>query len=401
MTHKKMDTEKPQPAAETAPAAKPRRRFGWIIIAVVCLMAAGIVALASLRGNTGPSTDEKKTVTVGVVRVTREDIFNEEKIPGEFRAYVEVDVHAKVSGYVDQMNVDFGDRVKDGQLLATLEVPELHDELNNARAALQRAGADYTNYHLIYTRLNGVNDQHPNLIAPQELDTARSKDDTAAAAVAAAKADVARYETLVKYTQITAPFDGVVTHRYADKGSLIQAATGSDTQTMPLVRVSDNFHLRMDFPVSVKYVKDVQMGKPVSVRVDSLDGKTFTGKITRFTQRVNDDTRTMMTEIEVANPDLEIVPGMYATVIWKVEQRPQVLVLPTQAVGGGNESSVYVVNANHEIETRPVKLGLEMPEKYEIVSGLQENDLVMVGNRAFVHPGQKVEVKLIDQPVIP
>ena len=231
-------------------------------------------------------------------------------------------MNAKVSGYVDKMNVDFGDKVKEGQLLATLLVPELKDELDSARAAQGRAEADYKNAHLIYTRLVGVNNEHSNLVAQQDIDTAEAKDSVAAAALASAKADVEKYQTLVGYTQITAPFDGVVTMRYADPGALIQAGTASDTQAKPLVRVSDNYRLRLDFPVSVAYVKDIHLGDKVEVRVQSLDNKRFTGEVSRFTDKVNNDTRTMITEIEVPNPNLELVPGMYAAVVLKVEQRP-------------------------------------------------------------------------------
>ena len=204
--------------------------------------------------------------------------------------------------------MDFGDQVKAGQLLATLEVPELQDELNSAIAAEQHAAADYKNAHLDYTRLVAVNQGHPNLVAQQDLDTAEAKDLSAAAAVAAAKADAKKFQTMVDYTRITAPFAGVVTRRYADPGALIQAGTASDTQARSLVRVSDNYRLRLDFPVTVDYVKDVRLGDSVTVRVDSLNSKTFTGTISRFTHDVNDDTRTMTTEIEVPNQDLELVP---------------------------------------------------------------------------------------------
>jgi RND family efflux transporter MFP subunit len=200
---------------------------------------------------------------------------------------------------------------------------------------------------------------------------------------------------MVSYTQITAPFDGVVTHRYADPGTLIQAGTSSDTQALPLVRVSDNYRLRLDFPVTVDYVKDVQLGDSVEVRVDSLNGKTFTGKISRFTHDVDDNTRTMMTEIEVPNPNLQLVPGMYATVVLNVEKHLQALAVPTEAVSGEKTPTVYVVNHDNQIEERAVKLGLETPDKYEILSGLNEGDLVVVGNRSGFQTGQKVEPKLI------
>ncbi len=332
---------------------------------------------------------------VAVARVSRQDLYNEVTCTAEFRPYMEVELHAKVSGYVREIKVDFGDRVKAGQLLATLEVPELQDELHNAIATQQKAEADYTNAHLIYMRLAAVNKQHPNLVAQQELDTAEAKDRTTTAAIAATKAEVARFNTLVDYTRITAPFDGVITKRYADPGALIQAGTTSDTQSLPLVRVSDNYRLRLDFPVSLPYVKDTHVGDPVEVRVESLGGKCFTGVITRTTDRVEEQTRTMTTEIEVPNPDLRLVPGMYATVVLKVERHPQALAIPTEAISADRGTSVYVVNSEQEIEDRPVTLGLETPGRYEVVAGLKEGDLVMIGGRSQVKPGQKVEAKLI------
>jgi RND family efflux transporter MFP subunit len=194
---------------------------------------------------------------------------------------------------------------------------------------------------------------------------------------------------MVGYTQITAPFDGVVTHRYADPGTLI------DAQGKPLVRVSDNYRLRLDFPVTVDYVKDVKLGDAVTVRVDSLNGKTFTGKISRFTHEVDDNTRTMITEIEVPNADLELIPGMYATVVLKVEKRLQALAVPTEAVVGEKTPTVYVVNRDNQIEERAVKLGLETPDDYEVLSGLREGDLVIIGNHSGFQAGQKVEPKLV------
>ena len=335
-------------------------------------------------------------VTVAVAQVTRQDLYNGVNYTAEFRPYVEVELHAKVSGFVREMKVDFGDRVKAGQLLATLEVPELQDELHNAIAMEQKAEADYTNAHLIYMRLAAVNKEHPNLVAQQDLDTADAKDRNTAAAIAATKADVGKYNTLVAYTFITAPFDGVITKRYADPGALIQAGTTSDTQALPLVRVSDNYRLRLDFPVEVKYVKDTHVGDSVDIRVDSMGGKSFTGIITRTTDRVEEQTRTMITEIEVPNPDLKLVPGMYATVVLKVANHPHALAIPTEAVSAGQESSVYLVNDQRQIEERPVTLGLETSTSREVLAGLKEGDLVLIGSRSQVKPGQKVEPKVID-----
>lgn len=402
-----------EPPDQPPPAAQPRPpgqkvtariignvgRLDWRI--VFALLAAAMV-VPLWRGATGhartttASEPQIARQPVAVAQVTREDLYNQLTFPAEFRPYLQVELHAKVSGFLEEIQVDIGDKVKRGQLLAKLEVPELQSELDRALAAEKRARADYKDAHLIYTRLLEVNKTSHNAVAQQELDAAETRDITAEAAVAAAKADVEKYQTMVAYTQITAPFDGVVTRRYADPGTLIQAGIASSTQSLPLVRLSDNYRLRLDFPVSVAYVKDIRIGDAVEVKVDSLGGKSFAGIISRCAQKVDEETRTMITEIEVPNPNLEIVPGMYATLALKVDQRPKVLTVPTEAVSVGKTRSIYVINANDELEERAVTLGLETSTRYEIVSGLKEGDLVLIGRRGQARPGQKVAPKLID-----
>ena len=382
------------------PAEEQSGRRRWRLVLIGVGIAAAALYLFLRPGQPGAPPSVESVLTVAAARVVRQDMYNVVPIPAEFRPYLQSELHAMVTGYISQMNVDFGDKVKKGEILATLEVPELFDELHNAQARKQQAEADYANAHLIYTRLLEVNKQHRNLVAQQDIDTAQSKDANSAAAIAAAKADVEKYETLVNYTKIVAPYDGVITKRSADPGALVQAGTSSD-RSMPLVRVSDNYHLRLDFPVSVDYVQDVHMGDPVTVRVDSLGGKTFTGKITRFTDNVNDETRTMTTEMELDNPNLEIVPGMYAVAQFKFDRHPNTLAIPTQAVSNPREPVVYVINSRNEIEARPVKLGVEMPDKYEVTEGLKDGELVVMGNASQVHPGQKVEAKLVNQQANP
>src|SRR5262249_26362345 len=157
-------------------------------------------------------------------------------------------------------------------------------------------------------------------------------------------------------TKITAPFAGVITRRYVDPGALIQA--GTSTQTQPLVHLAENSLLRLDFPVSVDYVSGVRPHASVSVRVDSLHGHDFEGKVTRFSNRIDDSTRTMIVETEVENPAFEIVPGMYATVTLKVDERAHALAIPVEAVPPGGKS-VLLVNSAMRVEDRPVRLGLE------------------------------------------
>jgi RND family efflux transporter MFP subunit len=375
---------------------KMKKSLAAVLVAIVLVIVLGSVWLTHRAHDRTPAADETNNLpSAAVSKVMRQDVFKQVTIPAEFRPYVEAMLNAKVSGYVNKMNVDFGDAVKAGQLLATIEVPELQNQLDNAMATEQKTEADYTNANLIYTRLVAVNHDHPNLVAQQDLDTAEANDHSTAAAIAAAKADVERYQTLVSYTNITAPFDGVVTWRYADPGALIQAGTSSDSQSLPLVRVSDNYLLRLDFPVSEQYVQDINVGDAIQVRVESLGSKTFSGKITRFTDKVDEDTRTMMVEIQVPNPKLTLVPGMYATVVLNVEKHAGALVIPTQAVNGDKSTSVFVINQDNQLEKRAVTLGLETPDKYEVLSGLQEGDLVVVGDHSELQAGQKVEPKLV------
>jgi RND family efflux transporter MFP subunit len=397
-----ISTEPAKPVSEQ-PEAPPKqfrlptllRRLDWRAVCVLLIAAIVIPVWRATNSHAKPETATNHTTTVAVAKVLRQDLYNELSIPAEFRPYQQVELHAKVSGYLQQINVDIGDRVKAGQLLAKLEVPELKDELDRATAAQKRAEADYNNAHLIFTRLTAVDKANPNLVAQQELDSAQAKDQTAEAAIAAAKADVEKYETMLAYTRITAPFDGVVTRRYADPGALIQAGTASETQSLPLVRISDNSKLRLDFPVSVAYVRDIHNGDPVEMRVESMGGKIINGKIVRSTQKVDEETRTMITEVEVPNPDFELVPGMYATAILKVQKRPQVLTIPTEAISSSQKTTVYVVDASNQIQERTITLGLETPTHYEVVSGLNDGDLVLVGSRTQVHPGEKVETKVI------
>jgi RND family efflux transporter MFP subunit len=387
-----MNTATPVNDPPSRPRFMRRSRLGWGLAIVAGIAVATLVLFRPWQERAAASS-VVALPAVAVAKVDREDLYRQISIPAEFRAYNEVDVHAKVSGYVQRMNVDIGDKVKAGQLLAVLEIPELGDELDHAVATQRRAAADYKDAHLAYTRLIQVNKDHPNLIAQQDLDTAEARDATAEGALAAAKSDVNKDQTLVGYTRITAPFGGVITKRYVDPGSLIQAGTAS--QAVPILRVSDNLRLRLDFPVPVDYVSGIRVDEPLTVRIDSLGGRTLEGKISRFTDHIDENTRTMTAEIEVANQKLEFVPGMYATVTLKVDERRNVLAVPVEAVPSGGKT-VAVVNAANQVEERPIELGLETPGKYEVLSGLNEGDLVVIGNVAQLRAGQKVAPQLTE-----
>ena len=362
--------------------------------------------------------------TVAVAKATVEDLSHGLVLTAEFKPYQEVDLMAKVAGYVKQINVDVGDRVTEGQVLAILEIPEMADDRARAQAALDRSRAEVTRAqdqirqaqsaydiaHLTYTRLSDVSKQKPGLIAQQEIDDAHGKDLVADAQVSGAKSNLAaaqeqvhvneaelqRIKTLFDYTKVTAPFSGVVTKRFADKGSMIQAGTSSSSQAMPLVRLSENSLLRLILPVPESAVPTVHLGQQVDVRVPTLK-RSFPGKVERFADKLSVATRTMDTEVDVSNPSLVIIPGMYAEVDLNLDSRHGVLVAPVTAVDvGSNDSSgqVAVVTPENHIEIRKVQLGLQTSTKVEIRSGLKEGDLVVVGSRTGLQAGQEVKPKI-------
>lgn len=353
-----------------------------------------------------------------VVPVTRGPLASTLTIAGQFEPYQQVDLHAKVSGYIRWIKVDIGDRVHQGEVLAALEVPELQDQLQGAQAqvrytqseitrAQSEVASDEANYsalHAEYTRLDQASKQRPGLIAEQELDDARAKDQQAQAQVNVAKAaldamqqqlgvsqaDTHRVQTLANYEQIVSPFNGVVTMRYADTGSLIQAGTSSNTQSMPVVQVAQSDLLRLRMPVPESDVPYISVGSPVQIKV-SATGRTFTGKIIRFTRALDANTRTMLTEVDVPNPDLTLSPGMYAQTIIQLKQKPKALMLPTQAVlQNGNQNYVLALDGSNHVQRRDVTTGIQTADRTEIISGLREGDRVIASGQSGYQVGEAV-----------
>jgi RND family efflux transporter MFP subunit len=301
---------------------------------------------------------------------------------------------AKVAGYVKSINVDVGSRVAAGQLIATLEIPEMADDLARAKATLersqsevarardelQRAGSVRDIAHLSYSRLANVSKARPGLVAQQEIDDAQSKDIVAEAQIASARsalesaqqqvhvsnAELDRVKTMLNYTRVTAPFAGVITKRYADTGSMIQAGTASTTQAMPLVQLAENTRLRLILPVPESAVATAHVGQQVEVRAPTLK-RSFPGKVSRFADSLAPDTRTMHTEVDVPNPNWALIPGMYAEVNLGLERREHVLTIPVTAVHDGQ---AFVVSPAHRVEIRKIETGLETADRVEVRSGL-------------------------------
>jgi len=414
----KMETENTNwasPAVTTAEPGKPAKASRkWRLLLVPAGAILVLIGWQSSHGKPTPIPEAEATVTVPVAKVARENLTRNRTFEAEFRPYQTVDLHANVAGFVQSINVDIGDRVHAGDVLAVLSIPELKEDVERAAATELRdekkvlqATAAHDDAHLTRTRLASIDQAKPHLVAKQDLDTALAKDLAAEAALAAAEQDVQvsraeinKLEAIRDYCKITAPFSGVITKRYADEGALIQGGVSPSGAAMPLVRLAQNEKLRLDFPISVSYVQYIKVGDPVEIRILGT-GQTITGKISRFTRDVDMATRTMETEVDVANPDLAITPGVYAEVSLRVEDRKNTLAVPASALSSLKSPTAMVLTADNKVEERPLKLGLATADKFEVLSGLNENDLVIVGSRANVRPGQKVEPKLMETGGLP
>lgn len=402
---------------------KPRREIPRTCAGT--LIAALLLASSCSRpGQSAPERDTGAAPTAPVVKVRRRNLTNEFEIASEFRPFQEIDVHAKESGYVKQLDIDWGTHVKTGQLMAVLEIPELEEQIDHDRAAEQRSEQDlarakeeltrdrsaYQVAHLTYTRLEGVQKTNPGLVAQEEVDVSEGKDretnaevsasqDAVSAAqeeLAAAKATLQKDQDLFSYARITAPFDGVVTELDAYTGALLPAGTSTSQNGLALCHLAQNDLLRLVIPVPESAVPDVHIGEPVQVRVTALK-RTFQGKVTRFSGQIDLETRTMHTEVQVPNPNYQLVPGMYADVALPVAESERALSVPVQAVTRvGNKAFAYCVNRNNQIEIRPVTLGLETRDWIEILSGVAEGERVVVGNTGQLRAGQVVTPKLIE-----
>lgn len=404
---------------------KFRRLRSWATGISIAFVGVLAVSLSACSGGSGSKVEanSSSTMTVGVTRVTKKTLSRQITLSSELVPFQEIDVYAKESGYVQKLNVDYGSHVKQGQVMATLEIPELLAQLNedeaevkNASNQVSRAGnelkrdeAKYNALHLEYTRLNTVFQTQPGIVAQQEVDDSQGKDLAAASQVDAgkaaleaaqsdlvrAKARLTRDQTLYDYSKIVAPFSGVVTQRYANLGALVQAGTTSSTQAMPIVRLSQDDLFRLVIPVPESYVRYIKVGDPVNVRVPSLN-RSFPGKVTRFSVDVRQDTRTMHTEVDVQNRDRMLMPGLYAEADVSLEHRQDIPAIPLQAINHeSDKTTVFVVASNNEIEDRPITLGIQTATDAEVLTGLSEGEQVVVSDRSGLKPGQKVHPQTV------
>jgi RND family efflux transporter MFP subunit len=392
--------------------------LAWILFLAIGLSSSCTRRDVSAKTNDSPISAVEE---VGTAAVTLRPVAQRLTLSSELVPFQEIEVYAKEAGYVKELNVDYGSHVRKGQIMAVLEVPELQAQLDEDKAAIRaqqdqvaraesevgRAKAQHNMVHLQYQRLAGVAKAKAGLVAQQEVDDAEGKDLAAESQMDAAKgtyqgaqsqlvvaqAKLSHDQALYDYSKITAPFDGVVTQRYANLGALMQAGTTS-TQATPLVRLSDESLYRLVIPVPESDVKYIHVGDPVAVRVPSLNDLTVRGKVARFSVDVSGATRTMHTEVDIPNANGKLIPGTYAEADIMLGSNPAALVVPLQAIDRqGDQTSVMVVDPDNRIQIKQVTLGIQMPDYVAVTSGLAAGEQVVVTDRSGLKTGQTVKAK--------
>lgn len=393
------------------------------VIPTTSLVLSLLLASSCSTETTGAASASPATqdaVTVSVAKVERRDLVDQFHATGSIVPFEQVTVYSRMTGYLKSIGVDIGDRVRKGDLLAEVEAPEMESRLLEKRAAVlkaeatverakaevERRRAELEFSEVSHKRLKGVYEREPDVIPEQEVDRARAdlgvtraklrsaetEVRVAEATVAAAKAAVATIKTLTGFARITAPLTGVITERFVDPGSLIQEASSSRTQVSPIVSIARLDRLRLIVDVPEPSVLHVRRGGLAVVEVPALPGESFPARVARMATVLDPASRTMRTEIEMANPGQRLRPGMTAKVSLELRRIDGALTAPIAALRTeGDAGFVFVVDAG-VAKRVAVATGMESPEWVEIVDGLEDSDQVVVAAAGALRDGDQVRV---------
>lgn len=338
------------------------------------LTAAGTAAI--LAGMTAVAQSD--ALRVRCVRPDRGEVTRFITLPGRIAALQQATLYAKVPGYLVSLNVDKGDAVVAGDLLGILDAPELNAELAKAQAELIAAEVEYK-------RVQEARSSAPDLMPPKAEDDARARRDVARAALKGG-------ETMLGYTRLIAPFDGIITERYVDPGAFIPSATsGSAANQAAIVRLMDFRTVRVQIPVPEAEAWRVTTGQTVLFSVDVLEGSAFTAKVSRISYALDPASQTMLVEAEAPNSGLTLRPGMFVTTHLGVETRENILRVPTDAVRMEKAgASVFILSGGTARKT-PVRTGFRNTSVIEIIDGLTPGDRILVPGLTPIAEGQAIQ----------
>src|SRR5881397_3478760 len=398
----------PQPAVVIAPSVVPVRRIRRILVAAAAvlgvLFVVGVVPRLVLRHRlrAGAEAVQSRLPMVSTVSPRRAAEVLEVPLPGSMEAILETGIWARTDGYLEARYVDIGDRVRKGQLLAEIDTPEVDQQLMQAIATMSQDKANVVKVEadlaLARTTLQRYVAAGPGTVSKQQIDErtsavtdAEKVVDAARATVNADEANVHRLLELQSFQKVYAPFDGVITVRNVDPGSLISA--GSTTGTTELFTLAQVDVLRIFVYVPQSYAPDIKVGQTADVSVRELPGRVFQGTVARTAGAIDATSRTLLTEVHVPNPDGLLLSGSYATVRFKVQRpNPSLLVPQSALLIDASGVRVAVVNADGTLHYRPVQIGRDFGNDVEVLSGVETTDVLATGLAANVAEGSLVDI---------
>lgn len=341
---------------------------------------------------------------VEVVRVTSKAVERQVKLPGEFQPYLAVSIYARVAGFVKRVDVDRGSAVKEGQLLAALEAPEMQAQIVEAQSkaqalGLQRAEAEakLAGAQSTYDRLKAAS-ATPGVVAENDVVVAQKTAEAAQAlvrsyedSIKAAQAQVQSVRDLEQYLTLKAPFDGIITERNVHPGALVGPGSGST----PLLRLHQVSRLRLVVAVPEALVGAIVKGARVPFTVPAFPGESFYGVVSLLAHDLDEKTRTMAVEVDVRNPDLRLGPGMYSEVVWPVRRpHPSLLVPPTSIVT--TTERTFVIRVKDGVaEWVTVSRGARVGDLVEVFGSLKEGDVIVRRGTDELRGGEKVKTQTV------
>jgi membrane fusion protein, multidrug efflux system len=380
---------------------------GFSTLLLICLTSTSCGQKENSSAQAGSTASSTQPTLVEVTTVKSQKLNTTERLPAELVPYESVEVYAKETGFVKSIKVDRGSRVKEGELIAELEAPELVAQRGQAEAAYQSAeaqlaagqaklGADQATYQHMSTA-----SKTPGVVAANDLDIAQKTAQSDEANVGAlqmtaeaAQESLKAVTQLEAYLNITAPFDGQVTTRYVHPGALVGPAGGAGAMT-PIVRVETTTRHRLVVPVPENDVEGVPEGTMVSFTVPSFPGRTFRAPIARISHDVDVKTRTMPVELDVRDPRAELVPGTFCQIDWPIRRTYPTLFVPGSAVASDLQHTFVIRVRQNRTEWVDVTTGARSGNLIEVFGDLHEGDEVANRGTDQLRPGTDVSPRPI------
>jgi len=398
----------PEPAIAPAADLVPVRRIRRVLLAAGAVLAVlfvvGVVPRLVLRHQLHTDADAVRTglPMVSTANPRRPPAVIDLPLPGSMEAILETGIWARTNGYLQARYVDIGDHVNRGQLLAEIDTPEVDQQLMQAIATMNQDKANVAKFEADLALARTTHQRYivagPGTVSQQQIDErtsavtdAEKVVDAGRATVNADDANVRRLLELQSFQKVYAPFDGVITVRNVDPGSLITA--GSTTGTTELFTLAQVDVLRIFVFVPQSYAPDIKVGQTADVSVRERPGRVFQGTVARTAGAIDATSRTLLTEVHVPNPDGLLLSGSYATVKFKVQRPDPSLIVPQSALLiDASGVRVAVVNADGALHYRPVQIGRDFGTDVEVLSGVDTTDVLATGLAANVAEGSRVEV---------